>query len=244
MSTPEPVTALATRAIGRTVFRQGWRDLTFLHWPVDPARVAPLLPAGTHPDTYDGAAWIGLVPFRMVRIAVLSAPGLPYLGTFCETNVRTYSVDGQGRRGVVFLSLDAARLAPVVVGRATGLPYLWSRMRITRAHDGAIAYTSRRRWPGPRGTTSRIVVRPGEPVGCGPLEQFLTARWGLHTSSRGRTVYWPNEHEQWPLRAASVATLDDQLLAAVGFGDLTGTAPASVLFSPGVEARFGPRLRA
>ena len=94
------------------------------------------------------------------------------------------------------------------------------------------------------GTTSRIVVRPGEPVGCGPLEQFLTARWGLHTSSRGRTVYWPNEHEQWPLRAASVAALDDQLLAAVGFGDLTGNAPASVLFSPGVEARFGPRLRA
>jgi len=81
----------------------------------------------------------------VVRIGVLSAPGLPYLGTFCETNVRTYSVDGQGRRGVVFLSLDAARLAPVIVGRATGLPYLWSRMRITRAHDGAIAYTSRRR---------------------------------------------------------------------------------------------------
>jgi uncharacterized protein YqjF (DUF2071 family) len=242
VSAPEPVTALATRAIGPTVFHQGWQDLTFLHWPVDPARIAPLLPRGVRPDEHDGAGWIGLVPFKMVRIGVFSTPGLPYLGTFCETNVRTYSVDEQGRRGVVFLSLDAARLGPVVVGRAAALPYLWARMQITRSPDGVITYTSRRRWPGP-GATSRIVVRPGEPVAAGPLEHFLTARWGLHTSTRGRTVYWPNEHEQWPLQAASVVALDDELLAAAGFGDLAGVEPASVLFSAGVQARFGPRLR-
>jgi uncharacterized protein YqjF (DUF2071 family) len=194
-------------------------------------------------DEHDGSAWIGLVPFRMVRIGVFSTPGLPYLGTFCETNVRTYSVDEQGRRGVVFLSLDAARLVPVVVGRAAALPYLWARMRITHSPDGTITYTSRRRWPGP-GPRSRIVVLPGAPVSAGPLEQFLTARWGLHTTSRGDAVYWPNEHQQWPLQAASVVTLDDELLAAAGFGDLAGVEPASVLFSAGVDARFGPRLRA
>jgi uncharacterized protein len=238
---PEPVTALPGRAIGRTVFHQRWQDLTFLHWPVDPARIAPLLPRGVRPDEHDGAGWIGLVPFHMVRIGLFAAPGLPYLGTFCETNVRTYSVDEQGRRGVVFLSLDAARLAPVVVGRATGLPYLWSRMRIRHPPGGPITYTCRRRWPGP-GPASRIVVRPGEPVTPGPLEHFLTARWGLHTTNGGRVVYWPNEHEQWPLHAASVLTLDDELLSAAGFGDLTRDAPASVLFSPGVHARFGPRL--
>jgi uncharacterized protein YqjF (DUF2071 family) len=242
MSSPEPVTVLAGRAIGRTVFHQGWHDLTFLHWPVDPARIAPLLPRGVRPDEYDGRAWIGLVPFRMVRIGLFTTQGLPYLGTFCETNVRTYSVDEQGRRGVVFLSLDASRLAPVVVGRAVALPYVWARMRITRSPDGVITYTSRRRWPGP-GPTTRIVVRPGEAVTAGPLEHFLTARWGLHAPGRGRAVYWPNEHQQWPLHAASVLALDDELLAAAGFGDLVGDEPASVLFSPGVDARFGPRLR-
>jgi uncharacterized protein len=243
VSVPEPVSAVATRAIGRTVFRQGWHDLTFLHWPVDPARIAPMLPVGVRPDERGGAAWIGLVPFRMVRIGVAPLPGLPYLGTFCETNVRTYSVDEQGRRGVVFLSLDASRLAPVVLGRTAGLPYLWSKMRITRSPDGELTYLSRRRWPGPRGSSSRIVVRPREPVTAGPLEHFLTARWGLHGSSRGQAYYWPNEHERWPLRAASLVALDDQLLAAAGFGDLARVEPASVLFSPGVEARFGPRLR-
>jgi uncharacterized protein YqjF (DUF2071 family) len=239
---PEPVTALPARGIGPTVFHQGWHDLTFLHWPVDPARIAPLLPRGVRPDEHDGTAWIGLVPFQMVRIGLFSTPGLPYFGTFCETNVRTYSVDEQGRRGVVFLSLEASRLAPVLVGRAAALPYLWARMSIARSPGGAITYTSRRRWPGP-GPTSRIALRPGEPVTAGPLEHFLTARWGLHTTSRGRTVYWPNEHRQWPLRAASLLEFDDELLAAAGFADLARVEPASALFSPGVQARFGPRVR-
>jgi uncharacterized protein YqjF (DUF2071 family) len=90
--------------------------------------------------------------------------------------VRTYSVDEQGRRGVVFLSLDSARLAPVVLGRAASLPNRWARMRIIHSPGGAITYTSRRRWPGPP-ATSRLVIRPGKPVTAGPLEHFLTARW-------------------------------------------------------------------
>lgn len=36
---------------------QRWRDLTFLHWAVDPDLVAPLLPRGTRPDLHDGATY-------------------------------------------------------------------------------------------------------------------------------------------------------------------------------------------
>jgi len=44
-----------------------------------------------------------------------------------ETNVRLYSVDGTGRRGVVFLSLDANRLVVIATGRTVfGLPYRWA----------------------------------------------------------------------------------------------------------------------
>ena len=42
-----PITADPPDLPGPTLLGQGWRDLTFLHWRVDPARVAPLLPAGT-----------------------------------------------------------------------------------------------------------------------------------------------------------------------------------------------------
>lgn len=112
----EPVTLSTPRPVRRPTLVQGWHELTFLHWPVEPDRVAGLLPFGTRPDTLDGVTYVGLVPFRMRGVGLGPGPGLPYLGTFCETNVRLYSVDDQGRRAVVFRSLDAARLLPVLIG--------------------------------------------------------------------------------------------------------------------------------
>jgi uncharacterized protein YqjF (DUF2071 family) len=238
----EPVTPTARRPAGRTVFTQGWRDVAFLHWRVEPAAVAPLLPPGTRPDVHDGSSWVGLIPFRMRRIGVLGSPGLPWVGSFLETNVRLYAVDGQGRRGVVFRSLDADRLLPVLTARALGLPYLWSRMRSTRVGD-VVTYGSVRRWPGPRGARSGIVLRIGERVAePGPLEHFLTARWGLHQTFLGRTAYWPNEHPAWPLHTAELLGCRDDLLAAGGLPGVSGP-PDSVLWSPGVDVRFGPRVR-
>jgi uncharacterized protein YqjF (DUF2071 family) len=238
----EPVTPTSPRPAGRTVFTQGWRDLAFLHWAVEPARVAPLLPPGTRPDEHDGATYVGLVPFRMRRIGIAGSPGLPYLGSFLETNVRLYSVDERGRRGVVFASLDAERLLPVLAARwVAGLPYLFARMRFRRDGD-LVTYTSRRRWPGPRGARADVVLRVGDRLDdVPPLAHFLTARWGLHqTDRRGRTVYWPNEHPQWPLHEAALVDLRETVLAATGLA--VDRPPDSVLFSPGVDVRFGPRL--
>jgi uncharacterized protein YqjF (DUF2071 family) len=238
----EPLSSTSPRPVRRTVFTQEWRDLTFLHWAVDPAVVAPLLPPGTVPDLLDGATHVGLIPFRMRRIGFLGAPGLPYLGSFPETNVRLYSVDEQGRRGVVFRSLEASRLLPVLAARwVARLPYTWAGMRIARDGD-RITYRSSRRWPGPRGAHSRIDVRIGDRLPPGdPLAQFLTARWGLHRPGRRGPVYWPNEHAEWPLHRAHLLALDESLLAAAGLPSVTG-APDSVLFSAGVTVRFGPPL--
>ncbi|MFH8433607.1 YqjF family protein [Streptomyces sp. NPDC018007] len=240
---PEPVSPYPPAGPMPPLLTQSWLDLAFLHWAVDPADVAPLLPPGTVPDTFDGTTtYVGLVAFRMYRVGVLGLPGLPYLGTFPETNVRLYSVDGQGRRGVVFRSLDASRLIPVLVARAAfRLPYVWSRMDVERSGD-TLTYTSSRRLPGPRGARSRIVLRPGEAIGePTPLEHFLTARWALHSSFFfGRTVCLPNAHPRWPLHRAELLECDEDLVAAGGLPAPLGD-PVSVLYSPGVPVRFGPR---
>ncbi len=220
-------------------------ELTFLHWAVDPALVAPMMPKGVQPDVFDGMTYVALVPFSMRHIGLFGAPAVPYFGSFLETNVRLYGVDEQGRRGVVFCSLEASRLLTVAVTRvATGLNYLWAKMALERDGD-QVSYTTRRRWPGPRGLDSTVVVRVGEPIEPTPLEQFLTARWGLFLRDRrGRTRYWPNEHPAWPLHAATLEHLDDNLLADAGFPGVADQEPISVLYTAGVPVRFGPRRQA
>ena len=232
----EPVTPRTPRPVRRSLLVQRWEDLAFLHWAVDPAVVAPFLPTGTVPDTIDGVTYVGLIAFRMVGVGFLRGPGVPYFGTFCETNVRVYSVDPAGRRGVVFLSLDAARLLPVLIARAAlALPYMWSRMRITRSGD-LLRYTDRRFFSS---AASDLAIRIGEPVGTpSPLEHFLTARWGLHTRAGGRTLHLPNDHPQWPLHRAELLKLDDGLITAAGL-PAVNRPPDSVLYSPGVPVVFG-----
>ncbi len=52
----------------------------------------------------------------------------------------------------------------------------------------------------------------------------------------------PNDHEQWPLRRASLVSLDDELVTAAGLPGVTTRPPDSVLYSPGVHTRFAMPL--
>jgi uncharacterized protein YqjF (DUF2071 family) len=109
------------------ILRQTWLDLSFLHWAVEPASIAHLYPPDTEPDTFEGSSFVGVVPFQMAETGFARGPAL--FGTFLETNVRLYSVDRTGRRGVVFLALDTTRLDMIAAGRwIFGVPYRWARM--------------------------------------------------------------------------------------------------------------------
>jgi len=219
------------------LFHQFWADLTFVHWPVDPQRVAHLFPPGTRPDVFsNGLTYVALVPFVIRHTDVGTSLRLPYFGSFAETNIRLYSTDDAGRHGVYFRSLETTRLAVVGFTRAAlGVPYTWAKMHVTR-RDDEISYESVRRWPR-RGLRSTLRIRIGDAAAPTPLEVWLTARWGAHTRKAGRTWWVPNEHGPWPLRAAEILELDDELLAAGGVA--AAGEPMRALFSPGVQARFG-----
>lgn len=238
-SAVEPVSSDAPALSGRVMMNQSWRDLTFLHWAVDPEQVAHRMPPGVRPDTLDGATYVGLIPFRMVGAGLLRGSGVPWLGSFLETNVRLYSVDDTGRRGIVFLSLDTDRGAVVVGARAVfGLPYRWARMRY-RTSGSVHTYDARLRRPGTR-PRSHVVIRAGAERQRTELDDFLSARWGLHVHGWGRTLYVPNRHEAWPVHDAEVLALDDGLVASVGLpSDLTSRPPDHAAFSPGVRTEFG-----
>jgi uncharacterized protein YqjF (DUF2071 family) len=240
----EPVTPLPPRALRRTLLAQSWLDVTMLHWEADPAVVQSLIPAGTWPDLIDGRTYVGLIGFRMHRLGLGPRAPIPYVGTFLETNVRLYTVDGEGRRGVFFCTLDASRLLAVIGGQVGArVNYVWSSMRMRRKGN-LVRYECRRRWPeGP--ARSQMTVQIGAAIAePSALEQFLTARWGLHTRWYGRTIYLPNAHEPWPLREAKLVDLvedsRDGLVARAGLS--ADGAPVSVLHSPGVAVRFGPPM--
>jgi len=234
--TAEPISVVAPPLPRPHLLRQRWCDVAFLHWAVEPGTVAGLMPPGVRPDVLDGRSYVGLIPFRMVGTGFAVGPAAPWVGTFLETNVRLYSVDATGRRGVVFLSLDADRAVAVAAARTTfGLPYRWARMSF--AADGAKRrYTAQVRRTS---VASRVGICVGGPAPDGPLERFLTARWGLHVARFGHTRFLSNAHEPWPLRTAEVLELDDELVAAAGLGDLTRRPPDHVVFSEGVAATFG-----
>ena len=234
----EPVSPHAPALTGPVMMNQHWRDLTFLHWAVDPAQVAHRMPSGVRPDTLDGMTYVGLIPFRMVDAGVGRGPGVPWLGSFLETNVRLYSVDETGRRGIVFLSLDADRAAVVLGARAAfGLPYRWARMRYHQSND-VHTYDARLRRLGDR-ASSHLVIRAGARRDSTELDAFLSARWGLHQRWCGRTLHVPNSHGAWPVHDAEVLALDDELMASVGLPDLVARPPDHTGFSPGVYTEFG-----
>ncbi|HEV8040084.1 MAG TPA: DUF2071 domain-containing protein [Bryobacteraceae bacterium] len=210
----QPITPWAPQPVERVAMRQTWRNLTFLHWRYEPGVVARLLPPGLQLDTFDGAAYVGLIPFEIHNLR-----GIPH---FPETNVRTYVIGPDGSRAVWFFSLDAARLLAVIGARvAYHLPYFWAKMHV-RAEDGKVCYTSRRKWPHSVRHFADIVIKPEDRrprswQGTAlPHVDFLTARYRLYALNGRRLAYAQIEHDPWPLTRATVIKLDQNLIEAAG----------------------------
>ena len=232
--------------VDRPTMLQRWTDLSFVHWAYDPDVVRSLVPANLEIDTFDGAAWVGLIPFRL-GIRRPGVPYLPWLSSFPETNLRTYVVGPDGRRGIWFLSLDAARLSAVVAARTSyRLPYMWARADMRR-RGNTVRYRGGRRWPGRGSAEYDLTIDVGEPLrGLSELDRFLTARWHLFSPGKLRLpptrldlVRTTVAHLPWPLCAARVEHLEETVLDAAGL-PRPRTEPIA-LFSPGVSTRFAPR---
>jgi uncharacterized protein len=223
--------------VKRAVMEMFWDELTFLHWPYEPAVIQAMLPTGLTVQTHDDRAWISLVPFVM-RVGLPKVGLLPGLRRFSETNVRTYVTAADGTEGIYFFSLDASNPLAVLGARiGYRLPYMRATMSSTR--DGDVAtYVCRRRWPHRR-ADSRIVVRVGGLIPndeLSDLDHFLSARWRLYSGMFGRMWGARAHHEPWPLRFAELLELDDDLITADGLPAPVG--PPIVHYADRVSVRI------
>ncbi|MDR3618000.1 MAG: DUF2071 domain-containing protein [Paludisphaera borealis] len=228
---------------GRVVMRQKWRDLLFLHWAVDPDSLRRLLPPGLDLDLFEGAAYVGLVPFTMRGVRPIGLPPVRGLSAFHETNVRTYvHLDGRDP-GVWFFSLDAAnRIAVRVARRLFHLPYYDARLFLERESfpssvaSSAILYGGVRRWPGFDRASYLVRAQAVGPVGparAGTLEHFLVERYVLYAEHGGRLFQGRVRHQPYPLQSALVHAIDENLVAAAGVSR-PSTAPLAH-FAAGVD---------
>ena len=208
--------------------RQTWHDLLFAHWPAPVEALRPLVPPDLTIDTFDGRAWLGVVPFRMSDIGARRLPALPWLSAFPELNVRTYVV-AQDRPGVWFFSLDAGNPVAVEAARRVyHLPYFNARMRVrsvpltfnvTSPFDW-IDYASTRTHRGAPPASFAALYRP---IGAvyqaqpGTLEHWLTERYCLYAADRaGRLYRGEIHHAQWPLQPGEGEITTNTMASASG----------------------------
>lgn len=225
------------------VMRQIWRHLGFLHWPVDRAAIARLLPPGLEPDTFDGVAYVGLVPFT-IPLSRTAGVALPIAPKFHELNLRTYVHRNGNSPGVWFFSLDAASRLAVAGARLTyRLPYFHARMSMTVTGDSAnptIAYESRRCARTDNAAEFRGRYRPTGPVAAaapGSLEFFLAERYLLYAWT-GRSLREARvHHAPYPLQPASVADLGETMTGAAGLPQTVGP-PVHVHYAREVDVHI------
>ena len=206
----------------RAVMRQEWRELLFLHWRIDAAALARRVPSPLVIDTYEGEAWIGLVPFEVRGLRPPLLPPVPFASRFAEVNVRTYVRLGDEPPGVWFFSLDAAsRLAVAGARLAYRLPYRFARGRLRRRGD-RVRFASRR----PRGCGRCTVqwrrqLSPDDsPAPAGSLEEFLIERYTLYAAAGGRLFRAGVRHRPYelvPEGMVELEGLDQDLVERVGF---------------------------
>ena len=209
----------------QVVMHQNWHHLLFLHWEVPADELQALVPHGLSVDTFEGKAYIGLIPFTVTGVRPILMPPMPGVSSFHEVNVRTY-VHREGRDpGVWFFSLDASSALAVEAARlAYKLPYYKAGIEFAASGQPLplITFTSHR--DDDRGSTpahAHIRYRPEEGISRAALpgtqEHFLVERYILYARDSDHQLWRARVHHQaYPLQRAELMELDETLVWASG----------------------------
>ena len=214
-----------------------WRHLLFMHWRMDPEDLQSQLHDDLTIQEFDGAAWLGFVPFSMERIRPCWSVPLPGVSWFLETNVRTYVQHENGLRAVWFFSLDAnSRIAVRIARWFWNLNYIDCRMELHRECD-KLRYRGQRLSSPNRAYDVRCRIPSATPkrAANGSLEEFLLERYTLLSRSRGGE-YWSGQVHHTPYKFVPVNDLQCEETLTCGLRN-TAAAPDHAVYSPGVDVR-------
>ena len=230
--------------IRSAVMYQRWEELLFIHWPVEVGELIQYLPPGLSVDTYDGKAWIGIVPFTMCGVRPRFLPSVPGISNFPELNVRTYVIDDRGRPGVWFFSLDTPKRIPNWIARTFfHLNYRLARMCVNKEGSWCTYQSELCSQSGMHQTQEYIWKRKEKQFLAEPstLEFFLVERYRLFAYSKttNRLLTGKVHHEPYQLQTVELMRYTKGLFTSNALMQPSGD-PASVLASSGVNVRIFP----
>lgn len=240
---PRPAQRLAARKppAGDPVMFQSWHDLLFLHWAWNPSLIQATLPPGLHVDTFEGQAWIGVVPFWIDSVRPRFLPPVPALSWFQELNLRTYVFDDNGEPGVWFYCLDCNQPIATQLARSFfNLNYQHARQSGRRAQPDHPAdfYSMNRRT---RGESHFRYQATGESYETAPetLEFFLAERYRLFASNGHALKAGRVWHHPYRLQSALIESEQTSLWVDQGF--FPPNRPADhAMVSAGVDVSIYP----
>lgn len=222
------------------VMYQTWDDLLFVHWEIDPADIQATLPPGLTVDTWEGKAYVGLVPFFMRKIRPTWFPAVPWLSYFLEMNMRTYVYDERGVSGVWFYALDCDQPIAVRVARTFfALPYFDAKMSAVKQND-TITYQSQRRKTTTPNATYTYQMETN--IGASPeqtLDFFLLERYILFSYKNGQLYSGQVNHTPYERVTGKVTADAAHWLEINGFKNLNRP-PDHTIMSPGVDVDVFP----
>jgi uncharacterized protein YqjF (DUF2071 family) len=224
--------APTARPEGKNDGTQSWQSLLFAHWQISADALRPHVPAELEIDTFDGQAFIGIVPFKMRNIRPRWLPRFAAFN-FLETNLRTYVVH-RGRPGVFFFSLDASsRLAVWAARLGWSLPYYYARMAASQS-GGVHRYSSERSGSGASHDVAFRVDQFLGPSQPGSLEHFLLERYLLFVNHREQIYVGTVHHSPYQAHTAIIEEITDNLILAAGLPRMD-TFPQLAHYCEGVD---------
>lgn len=211
---------------GQWHYYQEWNRVLFFHWKIEPEKLLPLLPKNLELDTFDGEAWVSLVPFTMQKIRPRFLPSFAPVSDFHEINLRTY-VTRNGKPGVYFINIEAQKsLSAFLSRRLSGLPY--EKSMIMRGVDTYKAENRLKKFF----LDIEFAVKEFA-ASKTPLEKWLTERYALYLEQNGRLFRYDTHHREWKIKMVDVKKLN--LDYKIGAIDLTARKPDLAHYSDGVE---------
>lgn len=199
-----------------------WRHGLFVHWPISPDALRPQIPDPLTLETWEGDAWISVLPFVLVNVGLRGSPSATRIA-FPELNVRTY-VRYRDDSGLFFFSVDIGNPLVAAAAGQTRLPVRYAQMHVSGSETG-ISFSSRRTdvTPGTVGEPDRksgwfsATYRPdGDTFRPEPdtLEYWLTERRRFYAPENGDVLTAEISHEPWPLQPAEVTIHENTMFEA------------------------------